>query len=132
MNSGTKALTILCLGLCFILNVYAIKLDFFDPDAVMARNLREKIKFHVIKANNAEKELLQSANDDDVDKYNKWLIRMRHHDWKMNKAIEDYKIRDELEARMYLGEIHIEGFEKKFVKGTAASIFDHFTFRSKY
>lgn len=95
--------------------------------------MRAAARYHRMKADEAQNKLFYAENNDDVDEYEKWLAVMREEDRKLHEAAEKYEeVRDYLEAKIWQGELIIEGFEKRYAKGTLASIFDHITMRAKY
>lgn len=109
------------------------KLDEKVMTPARARDIRAKARFHFKKANLAQEKMHEAERLGDVDMYEKNLSIMRQEDLKMVIAGEEYEeIRDFLESQIYTGQLEIEGFEKMYEKGTAASILDHLTFRAKY
>lgn len=98
-----------------------------------ARNLRASARYHYTRANEAQNMMFQAENDDDVDGYEKWLQIMREEDEKMHRDGNKYEeLRDYLEAKIRMGELHIEGFENRYDKDTLSSIVDLLTFRAKH
>jgi len=116
----------------FAIQLLGTSSESHDFSPTMARNVRAEARYHFMMANNAQEKMFQAENNDDVDAYEKWLNVMREEDRKLNQAATKYEeIRDYLEAKIWCGELEIKGFNKKYEKGTMASIFDHLTLRAK-
>lgn len=118
---------------CSAVNIFEFLTDFnSDWDATTARNLRSECRLRYFKANEAQNKMFEMENNDDVNGYEKWLEIMREEDRKLAECSAKYEeVRDYLESMIWKGELIIEGFERRYEKGTIASIVDHLTGRAK-
>ena len=99
-----------------------------DVRATEARNVRVQVKYHYELANDYQDRMLEAEDKDDVEKYEKYLSKMRIEDEKWLALEAKYNaMRDQIELRIResRGQMHIQGFEMSTNKGKVASIFDH-------
>lgn len=93
-----------------------------------ARKIRRDARFFYEKANEAHNEMVDAEKNNDVEGYEKWRNIMREWDRKLNAAVERYdEIRDYLEAKIWNGELIIDGFTKRYQKSDLRSITDYLT-----
>lgn len=104
-----------------------------DLTATAGRNLRADARYYFTKANEAMDNMFRAEEDDDVDSYVKHLEDMRSYDKKLIDASTRYEqLRDFLEAKIWQGQLVIEGFDLLYEKTNWNSILDHLTFRVKH
>ena len=124
------------LGAAQALSLWDNLLDTNDPsewDATFARNLRSECRVIFSKANEAQNQMFKMENEDDVNGYEKYLGIMRESDKKLAKCVGKYtQVRNFLEAKIWRGELIIDGFNMNYEKSTIDSLKDHLTGKVKY